>query len=131
MLPVILLTLEYFLGGLPRLTPVPFGRMHRRIRQKTLRTAPHLAPVFPFTDTRSGRTVRRHMGFVGALMVLEALLLAVPRTRTAAVTFGLSLFLPAAGAWSQGRAGLPFWLPVANLALGLVVHYVEGGPRLS
>lgn len=125
-LPIIILTLEYFLGGLPRLSAFPFGRMHRRIHQKTLRTAPHLAPLFPFTDVRSGRVVRWHMAFVGALMVLEGVLLALPRTRTSLATFALSLLLPAVGAWSQGRAGLPFWLPVANLTLGVVVHYVEG-----
>lgn len=129
-LPAMILTLEYFLGGLPRLSSIPFARMHRRIHQKTLKTAPHLAPVFPFTDTRSNKTVRWHMYFVGALMLLEGLLLALPRTRTTMPTFALSLFLPAAGAWSQKKAGLPFWLPITNFSLGLVVYYLESRARL-
>lgn len=122
----LLLSLEYLLGGLPRLTPHPFARAHARLRHKTLRTAPHLAPLFPFTDTtRYG--VRWHMAFVGVLMVLEALLLALPRTRAAGPTLVLGVVLPAAGAWSQRRAGMVWGLPVVNLVLGLVVHFVEGG----
>lgn len=145
----LLLSLEYLLGGLPRLTPHPFARAHARLRTKTLRTAPHLAPFFPFTDVaantntttssrpdggdgggvgrKNTKNLRRHMAFVGALMVLEALLLALPATRAAAPTLVLGVVLPAAGAWSQRRAGMVWGLPVVNLVLGLVVHFVEAG----
>lgn len=120
MLPAAILALEYFLGGLPRVSAIPpLGSMHKRIYQKTLKTAPYLAPVFPFTDTRSDKTVRWHMRLVGTLMVLEGLMLAIPRTRAHPFTLFMSLFLPAAGVWSQMKAGLPYWLPVINLVLGL------------
>lgn len=125
MLLVAILSLEYFLGGVPRVSAFPLERMHIRMHQRTLETAPHLAPVFPFTDTRSNKTVRWHMRVVGSLMILEGLLLAMPRTRANSITFVLGLFLPAAGVWSQMKAGLPYWLPVINFTLGLYVQYTS------
>ncbi|KAI1851778.1 hypothetical protein JX265_011013 [Neoarthrinium moseri] len=125
-LPAYVLVVEYFLGGIPRLSPVPLRALHERIRDKSRRTAPHLRPVFPFPPRGgSDADVRHQMRCIGALMVATGLLLALPATRGSPVTLALECFLTGAGAWSQMRAGLVYWLPCVNFVLAWVVWAME------
>jgi len=124
-IPAIVLMLEYFLGGILRISSFPFAAANDRIYHKTVATAPHLAPVFPFTDTRSEKTVRWNMRYTGILMVLEGVLLALPLTRGGNFTLALGCFLTSAAVWSQSRARLPYWLPCVNFALAWVVWWME------
>ncbi|KAF4552339.1 Hypothetical protein D9617_10g073200 [Elsinoe fawcettii] len=120
-IPAILLSLEFLLGGIGRLGPVPFPALHARVTAKNQCIAPLLYPLIPFKD------VERHNLWAGAWMCFTGLLLAVPGTRGTTGTLGLVLFWTGAGAWSQKRAGMPFWLPMVNAGLGGVVWGVERG----
>lgn len=114
----IILAAEYFIGGWPRISPWPFKSLHQRIYRKSQMTAPHLHPVYPFTDPR---TIRLHMRYIGTLMVAEGFLLAFPQTSGSAFALLLGSFLTSSGFWSQMRAGLPHWLPATNFVLGWVL----------
>ncbi|KAF6802148.1 hypothetical protein CSOJ01_11803 [Colletotrichum sojae] len=114
----IILAAEYLIGGWPRISPWPFKSLHERIYRKSQVTAPHLNPVYPFTDPR---TIRLHMRYIGGLMVLEGFLLAFTRTSGSVLALLLGCFLTSSGFWSQMRAGLPYWLPITNFVLGWVV----------
>ncbi|KAK2014451.1 hypothetical protein LZ32DRAFT_197625 [Colletotrichum eremochloae] len=121
-IPRVILAFEYFIGGIPRLGPWPFKSLHGRIYRKTQITAPHLGPVYPFTDPRN---IRLHMLCIGGLMIAEGFLLVLPQTRGTAATLFLGCFLTASGYWSQMQAGMPYWLPVTNFVLAWVVYSVE------
>ncbi|CAI0642792.1 unnamed protein product [Colletotrichum noveboracense] len=122
--PRIVLTIEYFIGGWPRISSWPFKSLHERIYRKSQITAPHLHPVYPFTDPR---TTKLHMQYIGVLMVMEGFLLAFPWTRASVVTLFLGCFLTSSGYWSQMRSGMPYWLPVTNFLLAWVVWGLENG----
>ncbi|OHF01202.1 hypothetical protein CORC01_03517 [Colletotrichum orchidophilum] len=121
-IPRILLAFEYFVGGIPRLGPWPFKTLHERIYRKSQITAPYLQPLYPFTGQR---TIKLHMQYIGALMVTEGFLLALPQTRGGIFALVLGCFLTASGYWSQMRADMPYWLPVTNFGLAWVVWYIE------
>ncbi|TPX07358.1 uncharacterized protein E0L32_002172 [Thyridium curvatum] len=121
----LVLASEYVLGGLGRVSAVPFSALNERIFQKSIKTAPHPSPVFPFTDVQSPKTVRLHMLVVGALMITEGILLLSPATRAMSGTLGLGCFLTVAGAWSQMRAGLKYWLPLVNFGLAWAVWALD------
>ncbi|KAK1590252.1 uncharacterized protein LY79DRAFT_555519 [Colletotrichum navitas] len=121
-IPRVILALEYFIGGIPRLGPWPFKSLHERIYRKTRTTAPHLFPVYPFTDPRN---IKLHMLYIGSLMITEGFLLVLPQTGGAPITLFLGCFLTASGYWSQMRAGMPYWLPVTNFSLAWAVYFVE------
>ncbi|KAK2051040.1 hypothetical protein LY76DRAFT_529304 [Colletotrichum caudatum] len=120
--PRVILAFEYFIGDIPRLGPWPFKSLHGRIYQKTQTTAPHLSPIYPFTDSRN---IKLHMLYIGSLMITEGILLVLPQTRGTAVTLFLGCFLTGSGYWSQMRAGMPYWLPVTNFVLAWIVYFVE------
>jgi hypothetical protein len=118
-IPVYILTAEFFVGGIPRLSPFPLERLHGFILQKTQRTAPHIYPLIPI------RAVRPQMQAAGLLMCFTSLLLAMPKTRGGYGTLGMVLYLTGVGAYSQSRAGLKFWLPIVNATIGFVVFWIE------
>ncbi|KAK1976394.1 hypothetical protein LZ30DRAFT_603585 [Colletotrichum cereale] len=124
--PRVILAIEYFIGGIPRLGPWPLKSLHGRIYRKTQKTAPHLRLVYPFTDPHN---IKLHMLCIGCLMIVEVFLLALPQTRGTVATLSLGCFLTASGCWSQLRAGMPYWLPVTNFALAWVVYLVESQAR--
>lgn len=62
-------------------------------------------------------------------MIATGLLWAYPVTRSSSATLGLSLFWTGAGAYSQWKAGMPFWLPIVNFILSFVVRSVENRTR--
>lgn len=113
-----ILICEYILGGLPRLTSWPLTSLHAKIHRKSQLTAPYLYPVFPFCQQNQ---IKWHMSYVGALMLLEALLLTLPQTRYSLATLFMNAFLTGAGWWSQMKAGLPYWLPITNFFLGSLI----------
>lgn len=117
-LPALLLSAEYLLGGLIRVSPIPFSAAHSRVRAKNAQIAPILHPLVPFKD------VDAHNIYVGAWMILTGILWGWPGSRGSLVTLGCSLFWTGAGAYSQWRAGMPFWLPVVNFGVSWVAWVV-------
>ena len=118
--PALLLSFEHFLGGQARITSLLTPSLYRRaVVDKGPGTAEALYPIIPIKDHV------RLTNFVGALMVLEGTLLALPRTRGSLGTLGLNTFLTAAGIYSQRRMGIPYWLPSVNMALGLLVWWIQ------
>lgn len=107
-----ILTAEYLLGGTLRLSN------HPRVVSKNTTIAPILYPLIPF------REVRAHNLYVGAWMVLTGVLWGIPATRGWLGTLGLSLFWTGAGAWSQARAEMPFWLPIVNMGVSFGAWWV-------
>lgn len=117
-IPAAILSFEFFFGGVGRVSPFPFRRLHEHINIKNASIAPILYPVVPFKD------VKNHNRWVGAWMIATGALLALPNTRGEIYTLGLVLFWTVAGAYSQSRARMPFWLPVCNSVLGCLVHWL-------
>lgn len=120
--PAFILSAEYLLGGFVRVSPWPFPGVHDRVCRKNAKITPVLYPIVPFKNVKS------HNRWVGAWMMATGILWANPSTRRSPITLGLSLFWTAAGAYSQWRTGMPFWLPVVNFILSLVVWQVESQP---
>jgi hypothetical protein len=114
-IPTVVLSAEYLLGGLLRVSSWPFPNLHKRVLQKNTDIAPILYPIVPFQD------VKIHSRWVGSWMIITGLLWASTSTRGSLMTLGLSLFWTSAGAYSQWKAGMPFWLPCVNFVLSLVV----------
>lgn len=131
----IVLSLEFFLGGLPRLIPSLIPRVGERIDRKYPGSVHALWPVIPIRDPTW------HRRFVGSLMSLTGVLLALTDTRGSAMTFSLVGFLTGCGivrcggslfprttklTCSQYRMGMPFWLPCVNMVLGGYVWWTGG-----
>lgn len=120
-LPAYLLSFEHFLGGQCRITPkLTPSLYHRAVTVKAAGTAESLYPLIPIKNPI------RHSQFIGLLMCATGALLAWSRTRGTVLPLGLNTFLTCAGIYSQQRMGMPFWLPVVNLILGVVVWRLEG-----
>lgn len=118
-LPAIILAGEFILGGLLRASSFPFKTAHEQVLQKNIKITPILYPIVPFTD------VVWHNRWVGGWMIATGTLLAHPRTRARLTTLGLVLFWTGAGAYSQAKADMPYWVPVVNAALGILVWSIE------
>lgn len=118
-LPAIVLSAEFLLGGIGRASPFPFRSLHQRICKKNESIAPVLFPVVPFKD------VLRHNRWVGTWMIVTGFLLAYPKTRGSIPTLGCVLFWTGAGAYSQRKCNMPYWLPVVNATLGVIVWWIE------
>lgn len=117
--PVVVLSAEFLLGGIARVSSFPFHSLHQRVCVKNERIAPVLYPVIPFRD------VPRHNRWVGTWMTATGVLLAYPATRGTLLTLGLVLFWTGAGAYSQRKCNMPYWLPIVNATLGMVVWLLE------
>lgn len=118
-LPALLLATEYLFGGLVRISSFPFPSIHDQVNRKNTSIVPILYPIVPF------KTVDAHNKWVGAWMMATGVLWAHPATRGSLATLGLSLFWTSAGAYSQRRASMPFWLPIVNFGLSWVAWWVE------
>ena len=118
-LPAYILSAEYLLGGLIRASPFPFADAHERVNQKNAEIAPVLYPIVPFKDTVG------HNRWVGAWMIATGMCWCLPNTRARTATLALSLFWTSAGAWSQWKVGMPYWLPVVNFSLSWIAWYAE------
>ena len=119
----IILLVEYFLGGIPRLSSWPLASLHDRIHRKTSLVATRLPPLFRFSTDPF--MTRLHMWYVGLLMVTEGTLLGLPQTRGSLSALTLGSLLTGFGFWSQRRANLPHWLPAVNFCLGWVVFLAD------
>lgn len=117
--PAIVLSIEFFIGGFPRVSPWPFRALHQKIYQKSIKTAPKLYPILVFRDARM------QMIYIGLWMMSTGVLLATPNTRGSLGTLGLVYFWTGAGAWSQARTEMPYWLPVCNALLGTLVFIID------
>lgn len=117
--PAVLLSAEFLIGGFLRISSWPFASLHERIYQKSTMTWSELYPIVPFKD------VRAHMAYIGIWMMGTGVLLALPQTQGSLITLGLVYFWTGAGAWSQARTQMPFWLPVCNAMLGTIVYVIE------
>lgn len=95
--PAIVLSIEFFLGGIPRLVPRLIPRVGERIDRKYPGSVHALWPVIPIRDPAW------HRRFIGALMTLTGVLLALPDTRGSAFTFGLVGFLTGCGIVRCGK----------------------------
>lgn len=117
--PAFVLSAEFILGGFLRVFSWPFPELHERVLRKNAVIAPILYPVVPF------RGVEGHNKWVGSWMIATGLLWAYPVTRGSSATLGMSLFWTGAGAYSQWKAKMPFWLPVVNFMLSFVVWTIQ------
>lgn len=118
--PAILLSLEHFLGGQARITSILTPSLYKRaVVDKGPGTAAALYPIIPLKDPV------RHSNVIGMMMVTEGCLLAWPSTRGSVGTLALNTFLTGAGIYSQRRMRIPYWLPCVNMALGLIVWWIE------
>lgn len=118
-IPAIVLSAEFILGGWIRASPWPLRAAHDRVCQKNIRIVPILYPVVPFND------VTRHNVWVGTWMLVTGTLLASRACRGSKATLALVLFWTGAGAYSQWRAKMPFWLPICNTLLSVTVWWIE------
>lgn len=118
-IPAVILSTEFFLGGVVRLSSWPFRDAHEQVCRKNAVMAPILYPVVPFTD------VTWHNRWVGTWLLITGALVASKDTRRSRGTLALQLFWSGALGYSQWKAGSTFWLPGFNIALGLVVWWIE------
>lgn len=123
-LPALILAFELLVGGQARLSPNLTPTLHRRVMMKAKGTAVALYPVpIPIKDPIL------HTKFVGSLMVTAGLLTGSSVMRGSLVTLFLTLFLTCAGVYSQQRMGIPYWLPVVNSGLAVLVWGIENWGR--
>ena len=118
-LPSYILSTEFILGGLVRLSPFPFRAAHADVVAKNTAVAPLLYPLIPFKDAKG------HNVYVGTWFLLAGTLWGLRRTRGSLGTLGLSLFWSGVLAYSSAKAGMDVWLPIANLGLGLGAWWLE------
>lgn len=120
-----LLSFEHLLGGQARITSLLTPSLYQgAVVRKGPGTAEALYPIIPIKDHV------RLSNFIGALMVLQGTLLALPTTRSSLGALGLNTFLTAAGIYSQRRMGIPYWLPCVNMALGFLVWWNQNRLKL-
>ena len=118
--PASILAFEMVLGGQARLTSFFTPSFYQRAMRKAPGT---LEALYPLPVPTRDSTL--HTRSVGAMMVLAGVLTGWPTTRGSLGTLGLNLFLTGAGVYSQRRMRIPYWLPVVNSVLAIVVWGVE------
>lgn len=118
-LPSYVLSTEFLLGGIVRLSPFPFREAHTDVIEKNTTIAPLLYPLIPFRDVHS------HNAYVGTWMLVTGAVWGLKRTRGSLGTLGLSLFWSSILLYSQVKAGMDLILPSVNLGLGLIAWWLE------
>lgn len=119
--PVFIVSSEFLLGGLVRLSRFPFQEAHQDINTKAIQAAPILYPVVPFRDAIW------HNRYVGAWFLATGMLLAHPATRSKDYTIGLAVSWTSTLIYSHVKLGWPVWLPVITLGLEGLVWGIESG----
>lgn len=114
----LILTIELFLGGQARTTPILTPGLYKRVMAKAEGTQRYLAFI-PIQDPK------KHTHFIGALMMMAGVLLIPPDAKIRLAGGLLSISLTLAGVYSQYMMGIPYWLPTINTVLAASVIYHE------
>lgn len=117
--PRAILSAEFVFGGWVRVSSWPFKSINAQANRKNAVIAPILYPLVPFRDAVG------HNRWVGAWMIGTGVLLASRTWARSKATLALVLFWTSAGAWSQRKADMSYWLPIVNFSLGWLVWWIE------
>ena len=119
------LLIEYLLNGVPRcFSWPPLASAHDHILRKSRMIAARLPDPFRFST--DPWTADLHIRYVGFLMIVQGVLVGMPKTSGSLGALVLGSFLTVAGFWSQRVAGVSHWRPAVTFCLGLVVFLAHG-----
>ena len=122
-IPAYILSAEFILGGIVRLSPFPFQSAHADIITQNRVIAPLLYPLIPSKDATSQST------YVGSWFLLTGAIWGLRSTRGRLGTLGISLFWSSFLVYTHSKLGLDIWLPVANVGLGVGAWWLESRVR--